>query len=152
MNQNLTDLLKRKEKQAGAGAGIDWDSRRKEYLAAVENLYKQIEAMFAEAIADKAVTLLRRSKQLSENYIGTYSADDLILAIGDEQVRFSPCGRNIAGAAGRVDVLGERHEAMLVVQPDSQWGIVQTRQPRLCVVPLNETTLAEVLELVMRDR
>ncbi len=55
------------------------------------------------------------------------------------------------GAAGRVDVIGERGEATLIVQPDSQWGFVQTRQPTLRVVPLDESTLAEVLQLVMRD-
>jgi hypothetical protein len=107
--------------------------------------------MLVEPISQKSLTLHRRPKQLTENYIGTYSADDLILVIGEEQVRFSPRGRNIVGAAGRVDVIGERGEATLIVQPDSQWGFVQTRQPTLRVVPLDESTLAEVLQLVMRD-
>ena len=45
-----------------------------------------------------AVTIQRRPKQLTENYIGTYSADDLlVLLIGDEQVRFSPRGRKHCG-------------------------------------------------------
>jgi hypothetical protein len=151
MNQALTDLFQKKQKQLETGAGIDWDSRRNEYLAAVEDLYKRIESMLAEPIGQKSLTLHRRSKQLTENYIGTYSADDLILVIGGEQVRFSPRGRNIVGAAGRVDVIGERGEATLIVQPDSQWGFVQTRQPTLRVVPLDESTFAEVLQLVMRD-
>ena len=68
----------------------------------------------------------------------------------DEQVRFSPRGRSIVGAAGRVDVIGERGEAMLIVQSDSKWGFVQTRQPALHVVPFDESTFAEVLQLVMR--
>lgn len=151
MNQALTDLFQKKQKQQGTDAGIDWDSRRNEYLVAVENLYKQIESMLAEPIGLKSVALHRRPKQLTENYIGTYSADDLILVIGDEQVRFSPRGRNIVGAAGRVDVIGERGEATLIVQPDLQWGFVQSRQPALRVVPFDESTLAEVLKLVMRD-
>ena len=117
----------------------------------MQDLYERIESMLAEPIGQKALTLHRRPKQLTENYIGTYSADDLILVIGDEQVRFSPRGRNIVGAAGRVDVIGERGEATLIVQPDSQWGFVQSRQPTLRVVPLDESALAEVLQLVMRD-
>ncbi len=151
MNQALNDFFQKKQKQVATGADIDWDSRRNEYLAAVQELYQRIESMLAEPIGQKSLTLHRRPKQLTENYIGTYSADDLILVIGEEQVRFSPRGRNIVGAAGRVDVIGERGEASLIVQPDSQWGFVQTRQPMLRVVPLDESTLAEVLQLVMRD-
>jgi hypothetical protein len=148
MNQNLADFLAKKRNPSDA---IDWDERRNTYLAAVDDLYEQIETLLAEPIQQKAVELQRRSKQLTENYIGTYSVNDLILVIGGEQVRFSPRGRNIAGAAGRVDVVGERGEAALFVLPDSSWGFVQTRQPTLVIVPFEESSLADILKLVMRD-
>lgn len=151
MDQKLADLVQEKQTQSGAGVSIDWDGRRDKYVAAVGALYSQIKAMLAEPIGQNSVALHQREKQLTENYIGTYSIDDLILLIGDEQVRFSPRGRNIAGAGGRVDVVGENGEAILILQPDSQWGFVQSRQPKVRVVPLNEATLAEVLRLVMRD-
>ncbi len=151
MNQNLADLFLKKQKQSEAIADIDWDERRNKYIADVKNLYDQIEMMLSEPIRQKSLSLQRRPKQLTENYIGTYSVDDLILVIGKEQVRFSPRGRNIVGAAGRVDVVGERGEVALIVQSDSRWGFVQTRQPKLCVVTLDESTLAEILQLVMRD-
>ena len=128
MNQSLTDLLQKKQDQSGTA--IDWDDRRDAYLKAVGDLYHQIETILAEAIKQKTVALHRgASKQLSESYIGTYSAEDAILVIGDEQVRFSPRGRNVVGAAGRVDVVGERGEVMLVAQDDSKWGFVESRQP-----------------------
>jgi hypothetical protein len=150
MNQNLADLVQKKQKESVASTGIDWDERRDKYLAAVQDLYHQIETMLAEPIRQNTVVVQRRPKQLTENYIGTYSVDDLILVIGNEQVRFSPRGRNVVGAAGRVDVVGDRGEATLIIQTDSRWGFVQTRQPSLHVIPLEESTLAEVLELVMR--
>ena len=150
MNKKLTELLERKQKQAKTGEEIDWDDRRNKYLAAMKELYGRIEADFAEPIAQKAVTLHRRPKELTENYIGTYWVDDLILVIGEEQVRFSPRGRNIVGAAGRVDVVGERGEATLILQQDSTWEFVQTRLPTLRTVPFDDSTLAEVLQLVMR--
>lgn len=151
MNQSLTDIFQKKQNQSSVGASIDWDDRRDKYLAAVQDLYCQIKTMLREPIEQNKVSPHFRPKQLSENYIGTYSADDLVLVIGDEQVRFSPRGRNVVGAAGRVDVIGERGEAVLVLQPGSRWGFVQTRQPTLRIVPLDEPTLAEVLKLVMRD-
>jgi hypothetical protein len=151
MNPKLTDLIQNKQKQPTDGGGIDWDDRRDKYLAAVKNLYQQIETILAEPIAAKTVTPQLRSKQLTENYIGTYSVNDLILLIGNEQVRFSPTGRNVAGATGRVDVVGERGEATLLAQPGPRWGFVQTRQPTLQIVPFDESSLAEVLQLVMRE-
>jgi hypothetical protein len=160
MNQELADFLKKKKKkkkkkskqgQLPASLFMDRDDRRDKYLAAVQDLYHQIETILAEPIRQETASLQRRPKQLTESYIGTYSVEDLVLVIGDEQVRFSPVGRNIAGAAGRVDVIGERGEASLIVQPDSRWGFMQTRQPTLRVVPFDESTLTEMLRIVMRD-
>lgn len=150
MDQNLVELFQKKKQQA-TSAGIDWDSRRDKYLAAVNDLYTQVQAILAEPIAQNTVTIQRRPKQLTESHIGTYTVDDLVLLVGDEQVRFSPRGRNIGGASGRVDVLGDRGEATLLVQVDGRWGFVQSRQPTLRVVPFNESSLSEILRLVMRD-
>jgi len=151
MNPDLTNLVQNKQNQPALGSGIDWDDRRDKYLAAVDSLYHEIETILAEPIAQKRVTLQRRPKQLTESYIGTYSVNDLILLIGNEQVRFSPFGRNVAGATGRVDVVGERAEATLLAQLGPRWGFVRNRQPTLHTVPFSESVLAEVLKRVMRD-
>ena len=151
MNQKLIDLLQKKQKQSAPENEIDWDERKKKFLSAVEQLYGQLETMLAEPIGHKKVQLHRRPKVLTENFIGTYAVNDLILVVGDEQVRFSPRGRNIVGSAGRIDVVGEKGEAMLILKAESKWEIVQTRQPAVRSVPLDESSLAEVLQLVMRD-
>ena len=149
MNQNLADIFKNKQAAASDGAKIDWDARRDEYRKAVNGLFKQIEILLEEPISKGWAALQRRAKELSENYIGTYTVDDLVLVVGDEQIRFSPRGRNIVGASGRVDVLGEHGEEILVVQ-DDRWSFVQTRQPTLKLVAFDESSLADLLKRVMR--
>lgn len=152
MNQNLTDLVARKQKEAHPPQPhIDWDQRRNAYLDAVAALYAQIRQILAEPIAQGAIVAQTRPKQLSESFLGTYTVDDLILLLGNEQVLFSPAGRNIVGAIGRVDVLGDRAEATLIVQPGPRWSLVQSRQPTLRAVPLDESSLTEILTIVMRD-
>ena len=152
MDQHLTDLVAKKQKQAQAPQPqIDWDKRRNEYLAAVAALYVQIRQILVDPINQGAITVQTRPKQLTEHFLGTYTVDDLILLLGNEQVLFSPTGRNIVGASGRVDVVGDRAEAILIVQPGPRWSFVQSRQPTLRAVPLDESTLAEVLTIVMRD-
>jgi hypothetical protein len=117
----------------------------------VNDLYGRIENILAEPIAKRAVRLERRKKNLTEAYIGTYAVDDLILQIGGEQVRFSPAGRNVCGSSGRVDVVGDRDTAVLVVQIDGRWSFVATRQPTLRAVDFDESALAQILQRVMRD-
>jgi hypothetical protein len=149
MNTELADLLQKKQGQSSGT--IDWNERRDSYVAAVGNLFAQIEQTLAEPIRQKTVISQRRKKDLTESYIGTYSIDDLVVLIGGEQVRFSPRGRNTAGASGRVDVLGENGEATLLVQADGRWGFLQSRQPTLKIVPFDDSSLAEVLKIVMKD-
>lgn len=151
MNQNLTELLEKKRRKTGAVETINWDERRDNYVKAVNDLYHRIWTILAEPIEEKAVSFRERPKQLSENYIGTYTVNDLILLAGEEQVRFSPQGRNIAGASGRVDVVGDRGEALLILNPETGWEFVQSRQPKLRVVPFDEAALTEILRSVMRD-
>lgn len=150
MDQKLSDLLLKKTKQSASGELVDWDDRRTSYLKAVEGLYSLIQAALGVPIEEGTVRLRRRPKDLTEDYIGTYAVDDLLLLIGAEQVRFSPRGWNVLGAEGRVDVVGERGELSLILR-DSAWGLVQSRQPELRVARLDESTLADVLGLVMRD-
>ena len=144
MDKTLAKLIDKKQK-AAAEAPIDWDDRRDKYIAAVRSLYDSVESILADPIRQRVVTARRVDKLLSESYIGTYSVPDLVLTVGNEQVRFSACGRNIAGAAGRVDVAGERAEAMLIYQPEAGWAFVQERYPVLRTLAFGESTLTDVL-------
>jgi hypothetical protein len=149
MNIELAELLQKKQSQPAGG--IDLDERRDRYTTAVQERYAHIEQALAVPVEQKTVILRRRKKDLTENYVGTYSIDDLIILIGNEQVRFSPRGQNVAGGNGRVDVLGENGEATLLLQVDGRWGFLQSRQPTLRIAPFDEAALAEVLKIVMKD-
>jgi hypothetical protein len=150
MNPTLADLVKKKQSQSVAEP-IDWSARLVKYLDAVDGLYRQIETAFQEAIAAGSVRIHKRPRAITERYIGSYSATDLILIIGQEQVQFVPRGRVFAGTEGRVDVIGERAEAMIVFLPGSGWGIVEARQPTLRTTPFTESTFAELLREIMGD-
>lgn len=151
MDPHLTDIIRKKQTDSPLAQEIDWDDRRARYVSAVDDLYNQVAKILAQPLAAAAVKIERRPKQLTEDYIGTYAVDDLILRIGQEQVRFSPVGRNVAGTSGRVDVIGDQGEASLIVQPGPRWSYVRSRRPTLRAVPFDEAVLAEVLETVMRD-
>jgi len=150
MNPTLAELVSKKQAQKLADP-IDWSARLVKYLDAVDDLYRQIETAFQEAIAAGSVRIHKRPRAITERYIGAYTTTDLILIIGHEQVQFVPRGRMFAGTEGRVDVIGERAEAMIVFRPGSGWEIVEARQPTLRTAPFNESTFAELLRETMGE-
>jgi hypothetical protein len=129
---------------------IDWKERRRQWIDAVERLYlKVIGELLAESIAQELVTVSRVQKEIKEEYLGKYRVPELVLGINNETVRFSPKGRNIIGAKGRVDLVGELDTMTLILEPAGDWNIVLSRVPRRAVA-LDGKTLAEALRRVMR--
>ena len=67
MNKSLAALLEKSKSSRWMVAQVDWDDRRKKYLASVDNLYQQIETILADPLEQKMVALQRRSKQLTDS-------------------------------------------------------------------------------------
>jgi hypothetical protein len=148
-SDELTAFLLSKKNSAPAPE-IDWQKRRQEWLDALAGLYKKItEELLSESITRQLVTVSQSEKEITEEHLGKYRAQELILDISGEVVRLSPKGRNIIGAKGRVDLVGDLDSMTLVLEPDGQWSIVLSRVPRQ-VVNLDRKTFAEALQRVMR--
>ena len=90
---------------------------------------------------------------VSEDFVGTYEAPELRLTVGDDRVVFAPQGLNVYGAAGRVDLRGDRDVISLIRLPEEgiqkEWQFVLQRVPKLRTIPLDEQSLIEALEHVM---
>jgi hypothetical protein len=153
MTQSLTEFFQAKKQKSDAEtAAIDWNRRRNDWIAAINMLYADISNWLAAPIRLGSVHLdYAPARSITEEHLGTYEVQDLVLTSGDERVVFSPKARNVAGVEGRVDVIGESGHAMLVVGPGQQWSIVTTRSPRLVFEPLDEDSFAEMIEAVMRQ-
>jgi|SRR5579884_3025626 len=149
--QGLTEFFREKKQRAEAEtAGVDWEQAKQGWLNAIESLYRQIHSLVGEAAAQGSLQLSRRMKTISEDHLGTYDVPELVLTVGDERVIFSPRGRNVVGAEGRVDVIGESGESTLVFRSGPQWSIVISRFPQLRTVALDAPSFAEMLRGVMR--
>lgn len=53
--------------------------------------------------------------KITEEYIGSYTAPEMIINLGNEQVILTPVGTNLIGAKGRVDIAGRLGSAQLVL-------------------------------------
>lgn len=151
MPQNKLSEFFREKQAKATPTDIDWTAKRDAWIRAVETLYDTITKDYL-GLADIAdiVQVDRKRKTVQETYIGTYSIDEMTLAFGEELVIFSPKGVNVVGAAGRVDVQGDRGEATLVRQAGDRWSLVMSRTPTVRLVPLTDESFLEMLRKVMR--
>jgi hypothetical protein len=104
-SNELTEFLLSRQQRAPAKE-VNWGERLREWIDAVERLYRKVTGeLLAESIAKGLVTISRADKEIEEEYLGTYRIPELILDISGEAVRFSPKGRNTIGPKGRVDLV-----------------------------------------------
>lgn len=144
----LRDFFREKKEKAKP-ANLDWAAKRDAWITAVKELYSTIEENYLKEVkADVEIT--HSDKAVTENFIGEYHVPELVLRVGDEEVVFSPKGTNIVGALGRIDVHGDRGDATLVWQGSDRWSFVESRIPRLHLVPLEAESLTEILKGIMR--
>jgi hypothetical protein len=137
------------KKQKAKPVDIDWGVKRDAWIKAVNDLFRTIEDDYLKDAKDD-VEIARRDKVVTENYVGEYHIQELVLRVGDEEVVFSPKGVNVIGALGRIDVQGDRGDATIVWQGENRWSIVISRTPTVRLVPLAVDSLAEMLRGIMR--
>jgi len=147
--EQLHEFFRQKGVKSSSGQGIDWEARKREFIDSVEELYRTVEEYLADSIRDNLVKVSFSSKQITEDYMGTYEIREMILDVGDERAILSPKGRNIVGGIGRVDLVGPIAEKTLVAQPGGRWSIVVSRTPSLKIVPLDPSSLLTALQEVM---
>jgi hypothetical protein len=94
-------------------AAIDWNKQRDEWLGYLDALYTQIESFLETYISAGQARCEYKEITLNEENIGSYTAKQMVLKIGGQQVKFTPIGTLLIAMKGRVDVRGRAGEARL---------------------------------------
>lgn len=150
MTQDTLEQFLRQKKVSARPRRATSAARKKAWLVSLRELMSTIREWLAPLEAEGTVAISTKTKVLTEDQLGSYKAQCLVLKVGNEEVGFVPKGTLIVGAAGRVDVVGDMGEQTLILQ-DGEWHVVVSRTPRRVVVPLTKDSLHDVLERVMRD-
>lgn len=149
----LNDFLRKKKDDSSSP--IDWSVRKANWIGEVKDLYQFLtDQLLKELIEEKVIEVSQSCTQVSEEYVGTYEIPELNLKVGNNHVVFSPVAVNVIGAAGRVDIRGDRDTVTLILDrkstsPDERWKIVLARVPRVATAPLDSHSLKAALERVM---
>lgn len=102
--------LKEKERKE-----IDWNQRRDEWLRYLEELYTTVQGFLNGYKDYGAIEVSKEKIELSEQYIGNYTTDILVIKIGVESIKLVPVGTLLIGSKGRVDMKGKRGIVRLVL-------------------------------------
>ena len=146
-DKDLQEFFKTKSDKS-KGSKIDWDKKKAEWIKSIGDLYSQIEDWLGTSNKPN-VKITYEDKLITENYLGNYKVQEMLLQVDDEIVKFSPKGRNIIGAAGRIDLIGDLGSITIVLQPESRWGIVVSRIPTLKIKPFDPSSFLDALKEIM---
>ena len=76
---------------------IDWILRRDDWMKHLDGFYQIAEGFLRKYIDQQKVQITWATKEINENYIGSYEVRLLEVKIGPVEVRFDPIGTNLIG-------------------------------------------------------
>jgi hypothetical protein len=100
------DAFVKRQQQSAASTGIDWPRELKDWLHYLRDLYDRIEGLLQDYIKSGAITVSYREIPMNEENIGAYTASQMTLKIGPQEITLKPVGTILIGTKGRVDVVG----------------------------------------------
>jgi hypothetical protein len=114
-NKTFDEFVSRQQETDLETASIDWEKERDEWLTHLRRLYTMVESFLSKYIPSGQIRLEYRSIDLNEERIGSYSAEQMILRIGRQEVDLVPIGTLLIGSKGRVDVIGPAGKAEILL-------------------------------------
>lgn len=105
------DYLKQKEEQEKV---INWEIKKEEWTKEIDTFLEQIKRYFKK-YKGSGVVIYEQPLNINEEYIGSYVTKKLIVKFNNDTVIFTPVGRNIIGAKGRLDMDGKAGKVKFVL-------------------------------------
>jgi hypothetical protein len=114
-NKSFDEFVARQQPVEQDAVPIDWEKERDEWLAHLERLYEKVESFLGKYVSSGQIRYEYRPTELNEEHIGSYSARQMVLRIGRQEVDLIPIGTLLIGSKGRVDVSGPAGKAQVVL-------------------------------------
>lgn len=146
----LTEFLRKKKKESEAAErSAEWETRKQQWLDAVNALYTRVEKWLKPSVDEKTVFIEKKDILIEEEHIGSYSVKSVFLRIGTETVELRPVGALIIGCRGRIDIMLRNRSVSFVLTEDNEWKIIGPR-PGVRHYPLDEEAFGDVIMQLMQ--
>jgi len=113
--KDFDDFIEKQTLDQQKNNPVNWDKKREEWLAYLEQFYQLIKGFLKEYEHEGKVSCTRSKKEIFEEYIGAYTVNVLNISIAGQKLKIKPIGTNIIGAKGRVDLIGAKGTVKFVL-------------------------------------
>jgi hypothetical protein len=115
--KQFEDFLSQKEVEGRDQPVIDDEKIKEDWLAQIDKFYSLIQNFLDNYLQEGKILKEWKTIQLNEEILGEYEVQQLILKIGNTRVLFTPIGRIILGALGRIDMSSDFGSVRFIVLP-----------------------------------
>jgi hypothetical protein len=99
---------------------INFDEQKGIWLGKLRELYEHVSSWLKPY---PEIKIDEKTKQISEEALGTYQAPTLLLSIGSDLIQLDPIATFLFGARGRVDITGPKGVSRLLLVPKNAVGV-----------------------------
>jgi hypothetical protein len=158
---------------------IQWELKQKDFIEGINLFYVQIDSLLTPIKNKGLLSIDFAEHWISEEYIGKYKTQKMIIIFQDQNVTLVPVGTNILGAFGRIDMQGlggevkflwvakntaqhiinsfknsntkSKSEINPLVPPEERVWKIATPPPHINFIELNEDSFSDALLGVIYD-
>lgn len=102
---------------------IDWQSQKEEWLGFINLFYTSLEQWLSPYKEQGKVSYEYKDLQLTEEYIGTYSAKAMTVDFAGQKLTFEPIGTLLIGTKGRIDMEGVKGRVQFILADKNSKGM-----------------------------
>jgi hypothetical protein len=114
----LQEFLRKKKSLSEAHSHKPyWETKQRQWLSAIKDLYGDIQKWLQSSIKQGVVTVKTTPKIITEPYLGSYEVERLEIQVGEETVSIDPQGVELANILGEVIMYGKAGQAKLWLMP-----------------------------------
>lgn len=108
LNDNASKKQKEEEK-------FNPEKEKQEWLGFIEIFYDQIKNWLKPFIDDGRMSINFVPKNITEEYIGTYSVENMDVMFVGQKLTFEPIGTLLIGTKGRIDLIGPKGSVQFIL-------------------------------------
>ncbi len=104
-NPSFEDFIENQEKPSEEKE-INWSKQKDEWIGYVNSFNDSVKEFLEPYFKTNKIVLIKEEISISEEFIGSYKVNSMLLKIGSNRIKFTPIGTNLIGAKGRIDMEG----------------------------------------------
>lgn len=120
--QDFSAFLDKSDSEVVAEKKIDWEKEKETWLQFIEIFYENIQSWLESFVNGGRVKIDYTSKDITEEYIGTYSVRVMNLTFAGKKLRFVPIGTLLIGTKGRIDLESSNRSVSFILADKKSTG------------------------------